>query len=72
LRLVPSANLFSASPPGERAIAADIDVLVRGLGLVSRRDVARVIRGYFSTDGIQVATLRIAAKTLRLTARRAA
>ena len=71
LRLVPSGNLFNA-PPTERASAADLKALIHGLGLSRRQDVARIMRGYFGSDTINTAILRITAATLRLAARRAA
>lgn len=72
LRLIPNGDLFSSSKATEKAIASEIQRLAAGLGLVDRRDVVRMVRGYFGSDAIKPETLRIAAASLCLATRRAA
>ncbi len=50
LRLIANPGLFAAAPPNDDAIATDLSCLARGIGLSNRKDIARVIRGYFSDN----------------------
>jgi tRNA A-37 threonylcarbamoyl transferase component Bud32 len=72
LRLVTNDRLCKSTEPARRAIVADLRALTRGLGLVSRADVARVVQGYYRVRDLNANSLSVAADTLRLSGRRAA